>query len=83
LVIFWQNNLGAKVAHEMLVKLTKVVNFTNILRDAFLHESVFRNFCALRINFCFKLVWQKEIGAKAEHKILVKLTSLDNFTNIL
>jgi hypothetical protein len=29
-VTFWQNNIGVKAAHKMLVKLTKGVNFLNI-----------------------------------------------------
>jgi len=35
LYLFWQNNMGAKAARKMLVKLTKGVNFTNILWAAF------------------------------------------------
>jgi len=34
-VIFWQKNIGVKTTHKMLVKLTKGVNFTNMLCSAF------------------------------------------------
>jgi len=30
-VIFWHKNIGAKAACKILMKLTAVVNFTNIL----------------------------------------------------
>ena len=48
------------------------VNFTKILRAAFLNESVFQSFTWLR--FGFVIFWQKEFGTKAAHKMLVKLT---------
>jgi len=52
--------------------LTPVVNFTNILRAAFLHE----RFCAalMCLQFMFVIFWRKDFGAKAAHKMLVKLT---------
>ena len=48
------------------------VNFANILRAAF-RTKVFRAaFLYLQLRFIF--FWQKEIGAKTAHKMLVKLT---------
>ena len=52
-----------------LVKLTPGVNFTNILRAAFLYASLFSGFLYLRLRFVF--FWPKEIGAKAAYKMLV------------
>jgi hypothetical protein len=48
------------------------VNFTNISQAAFLYE----NFCAafMCLQFGFVSFWQKDFGAKAAHKMLVKLT---------
>jgi hypothetical protein len=34
-VLFWCKNIGAKAAHNMLVKLTPGLNFTNVSRSAF------------------------------------------------
>ncbi len=48
------------------------VNFTNILRAVFSYQSSLRNLYVLTIwvsNF-----WRKDLGAKAAHKMLVKLT---------
>ncbi len=50
------------------------VNFTNILRAAFLCDSVLARF--LYLQFGFLIFCQKNIGAKAAHKMLVKLTSV-------
>jgi hypothetical protein len=48
------------------------VNFTNILRAAFSYES----FCAsfMYLQFGFVILWRKDFGTKAAHKMLVKLT---------
>jgi len=43
-VIFWQKKIGAKAAHKMLVKITSVVNFTKILRAAFMSINLCWNF---------------------------------------
>ena len=48
------------------------VNFINILRAAFLNESVLHNFSVLTVLVCKFLV--KEISVKTAHKLLVKLT---------
>ena len=48
------------------------VNFTNILRAAFLYESLLSSFLYLWLRFVF--FWQKEIGENTSHKMLVKLT---------
>jgi hypothetical protein len=53
-------------------KMPPGVNFTNILRAAFLYESFLCSFYVLTIWACIFL--QKVFGAKAAHKMLVKLT---------
>ncbi len=71
-VIFWRKDFSAKAAHKMLVKLTPGVNFSNILRAAFLYESFLCSFYVLTnwaCNFLAKGFWRK-----ATHKLLVKLT---------
>jgi len=40
--------------------------------SSFLYESFFHSFMCLQ--FGFVIFWQKEFGAKAAHKMLVKLT---------
>ena len=52
--------------------LTPGVNFTIILRAVFSHESSLCSFYVLTIWVCNFLV--KGFGAKAAHKMLVKLT---------
>ncbi len=47
-------------------------NFTNILQAAFSYQSSLRTFYVLTIWVC--IFWQKDFGAKAAHKMLVKLT---------
>jgi len=51
------------------------------LPSAYLFESVIRSFFVLPV--LNGTSWQEEISGKAAHKILVKLTPLVNFTNIL
>ncbi len=53
-------------------------NFRNILRAA-------KVFCAafVCLQFGFVIFWKKDFDAKAAHKVLVKLTPGENFTNIL
>jgi hypothetical protein len=48
------------------------VNFTNILHAAFSYQSSLRTFYVLTIWVC--IFWRKDFGAKAAHKMLVKLT---------
>jgi hypothetical protein len=48
------------------------VNLTNILKAAFSYQSTLRTFYVLTIWVC--KFWQKDFGAKAAHKMLVKLT---------
>ena len=50
-------------------------NFINILRAAFWFQSVLRNFSVLTTVWVWVL-WQKEIGKKAGHKMLVKLNTV-------
>jgi hypothetical protein len=56
--------------------LTPGVKFINILRAGFLYESFLRSFYVLTIclQFGFVIFWQKDFGAKAANKMLVKLT---------
>jgi len=49
------------------------VNFTNILEAANLYKFF----------MCFVIYWQKNIDTKAIHKMLVKLTTCVDFTEIL
>jgi hypothetical protein len=54
-VIFWQKDIGAKAAHNILTKLTTGVNFINILLAAFLNKSVLSSFLRITAwlcNFC-------------------------------
>jgi hypothetical protein len=55
-----------------LAVLPPGVNFTNILQAAFLYKV----FCAafMCLQFGFVIFWQKDIGTKAAHKMLVKLS---------
>jgi hypothetical protein len=46
--------------------LQSSVNFTNILRVAFLYESFLRSFFVLTIGFV--IFWQKDSGTKAANK---------------
>jgi hypothetical protein len=48
------------------------VNFANILRAAFHTKVLYAAFMCLQ--FGFLIFWQKDFGAKAAHKMLVKLT---------
>ena len=50
------------------------VNFTNILHALFLHKSLMSSFSVDKLRFDFS--WRKDIGAKAAHKTLVKLTTV-------
>jgi len=42
--IFWQKNIGAKAAREMLVKMTTCVNFINVLKAAFVSGDICRSY---------------------------------------
>ena len=55
---------------KVKVKLTQGVNFINILWPSFFHESFFQ---LLVLAACLCIFWQKEIGKKAECKMLTKL----------
>ncbi len=48
------------------------VNFTNILRAAFSYQSSLHSLYVLTI--WVSSLWQNDFGAKAAHKMLVKLT---------
>jgi hypothetical protein len=52
------------------------VNFTNILQAAFYYQSSLCIFYVLTVMFV--IFWQKDFGAKAAHKMLVKLTPGSN-----
>jgi len=58
---------------NILVKLTAIVNYTNILQVAFSHESIFKVF--LWLQFCFVIFCQNNIVTKAGHKMSMKLTA--------
>jgi hypothetical protein len=62
-VFLLQKEIGKKASRKMLVKLTPVANFTNILRAAFLYKSVFP-----QLDYVI-------FFAKAACKMLVKLTA--------
>jgi len=55
------------------------VNFTNVLHANF----CIKEFQAAFFNsqFGFEIFWHKNIGAKAAHKMLMKLTTVVNFNN--
>ena len=55
LVIFWQQETGTKAAHKMLVKLTIVFNFIDVLRAAFLPISFHQKVTNTNYKYC-KLV---------------------------
>jgi hypothetical protein len=55
-------------------------NFTNILRAAFSYESFLLSFLCLQ--FGFVIFWRKDFGAKAGHKMLVKLTPVACTINV-
>ena len=48
-VFFWQKEISAKATDRLLVKLTKEVNFTNILQPAFLYKIVLCIFSVLTV----------------------------------
>jgi hypothetical protein len=52
------------------------VNFINIIQAAFSYQS---SLCTVYVlQFGFVIFWQKDFGAKAAHKMLVKLTPGQN-----
>ena len=57
---------------EMMIVFPARVNFINTLREAFSYKSVLSSFSL----FGFVFFWQKNIGVKAAHKILLKLTPI-------
>jgi len=70
---FWKKNIGAKAACKMLVKLTKGVNFINILSAHFSYKSELSSFSLITVLLCDFLAkgyWQKKIWCK----MLAKLT---------
>jgi len=80
-VIYWQKNIGAKAAHKMLMKLTTGLNFTNIFQGVFfLTKALSGAFCTY--NMWLYFLSKGHYGKKAALKILEKLTTGVNFTNI-
>jgi hypothetical protein len=65
----------------MLMKLKEGVNFTNMLLNSFLNESLLRNFSLIMFWLC--KFCRKIFVAKAAHKMLMKLIKGVNLTNIL
>ncbi len=63
-VIFLEKRgFGAKAESKMLVKLTKGVNFSNILHKPFLYESALKDFSLITVWLCNFL--PKEYGRKS------------------
>jgi len=65
-VIFWCKNIGTKGAHKMLMKLTAMVNFINVLHAAFLRKCCVQLFSTY--SFGFVIFGQKNIGAKTDYR---------------
>jgi len=65
-------------ARKMLMKLTAVVNFNNILQAAFLYKSVLRSFTPHIVWIC-----RKNVGTKSACKMLGKFAIVVNLNNIL
>jgi hypothetical protein len=65
-------SLSLKV-HKKFCELQPNVNFTNILLAAFSRECFCTAFMCF-VLFGFVFFWRKDFGAKAAHKMLVKLT---------
>ncbi len=60
--------------------MTSGINVTNVLRADFCTKVSFHSFHMLAVWLCY--FWLKNIGAKAIHKILVKLMIDINLANI-
>jgi hypothetical protein len=62
-----------KIIRYVGVALPKVVSISPIFYEHLFHTKVF---CAafMWLQFGFVIFWQKDLGAKAAHKMLVKLT---------
>ncbi len=80
-IIFCQNNINAKPAHKILMKLTTGLNFIVFLWPNLLYKFVFWSF-SLRIYSLLCIFWQKNIGEKGACKMLVKLTTATGFNFI-
>jgi hypothetical protein len=69
-----------KSGYKSFIRLIPDVNFTSILRAAFLNKS----FCAafMCLQFGFVIFWRKDFGTKTALKMLVKLTPDVNFIKL-
>jgi len=47
--IFWQKNIGTKVAYKKLMKSTSVLNLNKILQAAFLYKKILRSFSLISL----------------------------------
>jgi hypothetical protein len=67
--------------NPICVKLTKETScpIHQYFKSSFFVQSFLRSFYVLTIGFV--IFWQTDIGAKAAHKMLVKLTPVAQFTN--
>jgi len=65
----------------MLMKLTPGDNFIDILRAAYFCMKVFGD-AFINLQFGFVIFCRKNIGSKAALKMLIQLTTSDNFTDI-
>jgi len=67
---------------KRLVKWTPAgVNFINIIFASFSYESVLPSFSLVTVWLC--IFWCKTIGAKADRKMLMKLTTANIFNRLL
>ena len=69
-VIFWPKETVDKTAHKMLMKLNIGVSFTNNLWSAFSYECVMQSI----LTVCVCSYGRKDVGEKASHKMLMKMT---------
>ncbi len=82
LYFFGKRILTKYVTQKLLVKLSTSVNFTNILQASFLELKCSAQLLYLFL-YCLCLHFlQKNIDKKAARKMLVKLSTSANFTNI-
>ena len=78
--LFTSSNLSLFSTICPLLPSSNGVNFTNILWPAFSYKSVLSSFFVLTVWLCILLA--KNIGAKAAHKMLMKLTPKYLFRNV-
>ncbi len=88
---YWQLNgiftLLGSASIKVLTKQTCCLNWPQMSISSTFNEQLFQTkvYCAAFPfhYFAFVIFWWKNMGAKAVHKVLVKLTTDVNFSNIL